>query len=68
MPETTPDTSHLLLLLDQAAAEAARIGPIARAVSAALDQARRECQGVSAAGGEAAEGVRVEDLTTGNDK
>ena len=68
MSEPSPDASRLLSLLAEAATEANRLGPEAGPVAAALEEARRHGQLLGGAASSAAEGVRVEDLTTGNDK
>lgn len=68
MPTAAPDTSALLALLAQAAAEADRLGPAGVSVRHHLDEAAAEARSVAARDGKPDEGIPVDALTTENDK
>ena len=66
MPE--PDFTHLLSLLEAASAEAERLGPAAADIARRLETATSAARSVMGQAGARDEGLRPEDLTTGNDK
>ena len=62
------DVAHLVALIEATKAEAARLGPGLGGVPGHLEQALIEARGLLARHCRADEGLRPEDLTTGNDR
>lgn len=61
------DIAHLLTLIEAARDEAERLGPRAGGIAGRLQRAAVEARSIASHGGQPAEGLRPEELTTGND-
>ena len=68
MPSSDHDLAHLVALIAAAQDEAARLGARAEAVRARLETAAAQARALEQPRGQADEGVRVDDLTTANDR
>jgi hypothetical protein len=68
MPASEHDLVHLVALIESAKAHADATGPEAQGIGRMLDEALQATRTLQARGGVADEGIRPEDLTTGNDK
>ncbi len=62
------DLNHLVALINAAKDHAQRLGPEVEPVRRLLDEALLVVRDVQAHGGKADEGLRPQDLTTGNDE
>ena len=68
MPASHSDLTHLISLVEAAKAQADRLGHDAGTTAGLLEQALVAARAISAHGGTPDEGLRLDELTTDNDK